>query len=117
MPLFICHCPDYPNNLETRLANRPDHLAASVKDKEAGNSVFGRAFLSNEVSTHTAGSPHADQPKGMAGSVMIYRYPTLEDAWARIKADKYWTGGVWDKEKVTVEEIIGNPIDETIKVQ
>lgn len=38
MPLFICHCPDYPNNLETRLANRPDHLAASVKDKEAGNS-------------------------------------------------------------------------------
>lgn len=38
MPLFICYCPDYPNNLETRLANRPDHLAASAKDKEAGNS-------------------------------------------------------------------------------
>lgn len=53
----------------------------------------------------------------MAGSVMIYRYPTIEEAWARIKADKYWTGGVWDKEKVDVREIIGAPVDETIKVQ
>lgn len=38
MPLFVCYCPDYPNNLETRLANRPAHLEASAKDKETGNS-------------------------------------------------------------------------------
>ena len=69
------------------------------------------------MSTHEAGKPHAEQTSGMDGSVMIYRYPTIEDAWARIKADKYWTGGVWDKERVVVKEIIGAPVDETIKVQ
>jgi hypothetical protein len=38
MPLYICYCPDYPNNLETRLANRPGHLEEAAKDKVTGNS-------------------------------------------------------------------------------
>lgn len=80
--------------------------------------VFGRAFLNDAVSTHEAGKPAADQLPGMDGSVMILRFPTIEEAWARIKADKYWTGGVWDKDKVMVREIIGAPgVDETIKIQ
>lgn len=53
----------------------------------------------------------------MDGSVMILRQPTIEAAWDRIKADEYWKQGVWDKEKVVVREIIGAPVDETIKIQ
>ncbi len=78
--------------------------------------VFGRAFLDDSVATKEAGKP-TDQLPGMAGSVMILRFPTLAEAWARIKADKYWTGGVWDKDKVVVREIIGAPVDDTIKIQ
>lgn len=52
----------------------------------------------------------------MAGSCMIYRYPSLEAAWARIKEDAYWTGGVWDKDKVVVKEIIGADGDDVVKL-
>lgn len=38
MPLYICYCPDYPGNLETRLSVRDAHLADAVKDKETGAS-------------------------------------------------------------------------------
>lgn len=80
--------------------------------------VFGRAFLSDEVSTTSPGETNADQLKGMAGSVMLLRFPTKEQAWDRIKADKYWTAGVWDKEKTQVNELIaGGAVDETIKIQ
>jgi len=38
MPLYLCYCPDYPDNLETRLKNRPAHLEEAAKDKVTGNS-------------------------------------------------------------------------------
>ncbi|TXT13592.1 hypothetical protein VHUM_00959 [Vanrija humicola] len=117
MPLYLCYCPDYPDNVEARLKVREAHLAEATKDKESGASVFGRAYLSDNVATHEAGKPAADQIPGMAGSFMVLRFPTLEACWERIKADKYWTAGVWDKEKLRVHEIIGAPVDETIKVQ
>lgn len=178
MPLYVCYCPDYPNNLETRKKAREAHLAAATEDKKTGQSgespaaartsgggsgsvsgplwrrrslarhmfqttlladggpldvrgghgrtmkggiqltaVFGRAFLNEETSTHTEKQPHADQLSGMDGSVMILRQPTIEAAWDRIKSDEYWKQGVWDKEKVLVREIIGAPVDETIKIQ
>ncbi|WOO80935.1 Aspercryptin biosynthesis cluster protein B [Vanrija pseudolonga] len=117
MPLYLCYCPDYPDNVDARLKVREAHLAEATKDKESGASVFGRAYLSDELATHQPGKPAADQIPGMAGSVMVLRFPTLEACWERIKADKYWTGGVWDKEKLRVHEIIGAPVDETIKIQ
>ncbi|EJT47642.1 hypothetical protein A1Q2_04221 [Trichosporon asahii var. asahii CBS 8904] len=133
MPLYVCYCPDYPDNLQTRLKAREAHLAAATEDKKTGASesrdeawvcsgmqltpVFGRAFLDDKRSTHTEKQPHEDQLSGMDGSVMILRQPTIEAAWDRIKADEYWKQGVWDKEKVVVREIIGAPVDETIKIQ
>lgn len=38
MPLYLCYCPDYPNNLETRLKARQAHLAAATEDKKTGKS-------------------------------------------------------------------------------
>ncbi|TXT04830.1 hypothetical protein VHUM_04098 [Vanrija humicola] len=52
----------------------------------------------------------------MAGSVMIYRYPTLEAVWERIKGDAYWTQGVWDRERVVVREIIGAEGDDALRL-
>jgi uncharacterized protein YciI len=43
----------------------------------------------------------------IAGSFMIYRFDSIEECWARLKADVYWTAGVWDKERMEVEELIG----------
>lgn len=42
MPIYICHCPDYPNALEKRLSVRDEHLKRAGQDKEDGVS---RKFL------------------------------------------------------------------------
>lgn len=36
MPLFICYCPDYPNNLAARSKARDAHLQRAAKDKQLG---------------------------------------------------------------------------------
>lgn len=38
MPLYLAYCPDYPDNLQTRLSVREAHLEAAGKDKETGAS-------------------------------------------------------------------------------
>lgn len=38
MPLYIAYCPDYPDNLQTRLSVRDAHLAAATEDKKTGAS-------------------------------------------------------------------------------
>lgn len=38
MPLYVCYCPDYPDNLQTRLKAREAHLAAANEDKKTGSS-------------------------------------------------------------------------------
>ncbi|KAJ9121384.1 hypothetical protein QFC24_004722 [Naganishia onofrii] len=150
MPIYVCHCPDYPNSLDKRLSVREAHLKDASKDKEDGISrefivlipweksadghlalslsalesfgnvsdciVFGRAFLSPEYSTSSvnpAPEVPAGQPNpGMAGSVMLLKFPTIEDCWARLKRDKYWEAGVWNKEQTTVVELIAAPGDD-----
>lgn len=38
---------------------------------------------------------------------MIYQYDTLEQCLERLKSDVYYTAGVWDKERMQVEELMG----------
>jgi hypothetical protein len=45
----------------------------------------------------------------MGGSVMMLRYASLEEAWDRVKADVYYTAGVWDPERVFVSQIADPP--------
>jgi hypothetical protein len=47
---------------------------------------------------------------------MLYRFPTIDQAWARIRGDPYWTEGVWDKDKVVIRELMEGPNDEELKV-
>ncbi len=79
--------------------------------------VFGRGFVSEDyATTREGGAKHADATApnpGMAGSIMHFRMACIEDVWARIKRDVYWThGGVWDHEKATVVEFIKGPGDD-----
>ena len=36
---------------------------------------------------------------------MVYVFPSLDDCWTRIKEDVYWTEGVWDKERLFIEQL------------
>jgi hypothetical protein len=36
---------------------------------------------------------------------MVYTMPSLEAMWDRLKRDPYWQAGVWDQERLTVEEL------------
>jgi hypothetical protein len=42
MPIYVCHCPDYPNSLDKRLSVREAHLKDAGKDKEDG---ISREFI------------------------------------------------------------------------
>jgi hypothetical protein len=41
------------------------------------------------------------------GSFMVYVMDRYDDVWDRLKEDIYWKSGVWDTEKIIVEELIG----------
>ena len=43
---------------------------------------------------------------------MIFKYATIDDVWARIKDDLYWTAGVWDKENARVDQLLAAPGDD-----
>ncbi|TRM66061.1 hypothetical protein BD626DRAFT_486627 [Schizophyllum amplum] len=106
MPRFLVYAPDYPDHLEQRLAVRPTHLICAKHDLDAGVQVYGGPLVPRP------GTKLRDEllPEGtprIAGSFMVYVYPTIEDCWKRIKEDVYWTDGVWDKERLFIEELLG----------
>ena len=77
--------------------------------------VFGRAFISGDHATSSSNptQPDPSQPHpGMAGSIMIFRLPTIDKVWERIKSDIYWEAGVWDKENARVDQLIAAPGDD-----
>jgi hypothetical protein len=63
---------------------------------------------SNPSPTTDPSKPHP----GMAGSIMIFRFPTLDACWDRIKEDVYWSAGVWDKEGARVDQLLAAPGDD-----
>jgi uncharacterized protein YciI len=36
MPRFLCYCPDLPDQLDKRMAVRPQHLELVTKEKQNG---------------------------------------------------------------------------------
>ncbi|RSH85295.1 hypothetical protein EHS25_005102 [Saitozyma podzolica] len=113
MPRFLCYCPDYPDSLEKRFSVRPQHLVAAKADLDSGVQsaqpplcVHGVPFLPR-IGTKQRDAVLPEGTPNIAGSFMIYRFDSIEECWARLKADVYWTAGVWDKERMEVEELIG----------
>lgn len=93
----------------------PDSLQSvnSFPLPDSPHPVFGRGFVADAHAGPIENPPNSSTPNlGMAGSLMLLRFPSLEDAWNRIKSDIYWTAGVWDKEKSTVKELLNAPGDD-----
>ncbi|WVF68225.1 hypothetical protein IAT40_002990 [Kwoniella sp. CBS 6097] len=105
MPRFLVYAPDYPNYLEKRLAVRKEHLERGAKDDfvlYAGPITPKEGDSARTLPSHLA----ADTPN-IAGSFSVWQMDNLEKVWERIKEDVYWRAGVWDKEKLVVEELLG----------
>lgn len=47
---------------------------------------------------------------------MIYRFPTIEEAWARLRKDIYYSQGVWDPERCSIIQLGDAPNNETLVV-
>lgn len=65
---------------------------------------MGSPFLPRPGTAQRDSPPPAGTPN-LAGSFMIYQFETREECVARLQADVYWTAGVWDKERMEVEEL------------
>ncbi|WVQ96568.1 hypothetical protein IAU59_003673 [Kwoniella sp. CBS 9459] len=124
LPLFFAFCPDNVTSssdpgsdsdvFATRLRVRPKHFERVEEDKKAGILGFGRGFLPPSESPLFSHPATADLPnkQPMAGSIMFFRYPSIEDTWKRVREDVYWTEGVWDKDRVQVGEFLRVPSDD-----
>nr|XP_018264237.1 uncharacterized protein I303_04119 [Kwoniella dejecticola CBS 10117]OBR86395.1 hypothetical protein I303_04119 [Kwoniella dejecticola CBS 10117] len=120
MPLYVCVCPDLAGSLSNRRKARAAHLEMGQRDRREGRIVFGRAYTDDTI------DPREDKvgsnaPDGLIspytrGSTMIYRYPSIDLAWQRLRNDPYWLQDVWDREKVMLYELAPGPEDETLKM-
>ncbi|TKA79882.1 hypothetical protein B0A55_03661 [Friedmanniomyces simplex] len=86
--------PDKKDALADRMKVRPDHLAALKPSVESGFWVMGGASLDEPVK-------EGEGPK-INGSVMMAVAESKDEVLEKIKADVYYTSGVWDVEKIQI---------------
>jgi len=86
--------PDKPNSLAHRMSVRAEHLAKVQPHVNSGLIVLGGASLDEPLQP-------GEGPK-INGSVMMAEADSIDDVWAWIKSDIYYTSGVWDTEKIQV---------------
>ena len=58
------------------------------------------------------GTPERSRPipqgvENYNGSFIVYSMDSYDHVWDRLKEDVYWTAGIWDKDRIIVEELIG----------
>ncbi len=94
MPLFLIHAIDKPGALETRMANRPDHL------EWAGQSI-DRIKM--------AGPLFTDDGETFSGSVFVIEMATLADVKAWAANDPYAKAGLFQRVEIRpFKWLIGN---------
>jgi len=101
--------PSLPN--PTSLYPHPHSMiptpASALSKPRADNAPpeFGLGYRPPPISP----PPSTPLPEGiqpMAGSLLLFRAKSLDEAWVRIRDDVYWTEGVWERGKCVVEEFI-----------
>nr|ODN89944.1 hypothetical protein L203_01861 [Cryptococcus depauperatus CBS 7841] len=105
MPRFLVYAPDYPDYLEKRLAVRAEHLARAKLDDNAGIVLCSGPIVPRPGTKAREASLPEGTPN-IAGSFMVYQMDTLEQVLDRLKEDVYWKAGIWDQEKIIVEELL-----------
>lgn len=83
---------DVPNSLESRVANRPSHLARLQKMNDEGRLLLAGPFPA--IASEDPG------PAGFTGSLIVAEFASLEDAENWAKADPYVAAGVYSGVKV-----------------
>ncbi|PBK91737.1 hypothetical protein ARMGADRAFT_932343 [Armillaria gallica] len=94
--LFFVYCPDKTEDgtFERRLSVRSTHLEDATKLVSGGYIRIGGALLSEEsLSSET---------KKMVGSTFICEAKDIDEVKEKVKADVYYTAGVWDPEKIVI---------------
>ncbi|KIJ57271.1 hypothetical protein M422DRAFT_219170 [Sphaerobolus stellatus SS14] len=99
---FAVYAPDYADEgaPERRLKVREQHLLGIKGLKETNILQFGGVLLSQE----SVASP--DAPRKMVGSMMVFRAESVAAVRVLIEQDVYWSGNVWDKERLTINPIL-----------
>jgi len=79
MALYVLICRDKPDSLDLRLATRSEHLAYAGTFTE-------KMKLAGPILSETG---------DMAGSMLIFDFETVEEAWAFNKGDPYTKAGLF----------------------
>ncbi len=79
MALYVLVCRDKPDSLDLRLATRSEHLAYAGTFTE-------KMKLAGPILSETG---------DMAGSMLIFDFETVEEAWAFNKGDPYTKAGLF----------------------
>ena len=87
---------DYPDSLERRIKNRPDHLRRAQTGFTDGIVVSGGALLDRE---------HEYEGCKMMGSLMVIRAKSAEACKQYISQDPYVTGKVWDTSRLAIHPL------------
>jgi len=87
--LYMIYGEDVPSSSGKRAAARPSHMARMQEMVDAG-----RVVLAGPLPTIDSPEPG---PAGMAGSLIVAEFDSLEAAQAWIDADPYVTQGVFSR--------------------
>ncbi len=87
--LYAIVAEDVPNSLDRRMAIRPQHLPRVQQLANEGRLLCAGAFPA--IDSMDPG------PAGFTGSLIVAEFPSLEEAEAWIKADPFYTEGVYAK--------------------
>jgi len=79
MALYVLICRDKPDSLDLRLATRSEHLAYAGTFTE-------KMKLAGPILSETG---------DMAGSMLIFDFETVDEAWAFNKGDPYTKAGLF----------------------
>ncbi|KAK0461034.1 uncharacterized protein EV420DRAFT_1267286 [Desarmillaria tabescens] len=99
--LFFVYCPDKTEDgtFERRLSVRSNHLEDAGKAYLRGIHSRWDGLITPESLT--------SETKKMVGSAFICEAKDIDEVKEKVKADVYYTAGVWDPEKIVILPFVG----------
>jgi len=93
---FVIWAPDYTDAeaLNRRLAVRGQHIQKVVELFKTGVIKTGGVTITPET--------YLTESKKMSGSMLVVEMESLEAVRKYVEEDVYWSGNVWDKEKIVI---------------
>jgi len=95
--LFFVYCPDYTDAecMTRRMAVRAKHLQEAAPIIASGWAKVAGGLITEDSLVQGA-------DKKFLGSAFIVQADNIAEVRQRMESDVYWTGNVWDKEKLVI---------------